>query len=135
MEKKPTSVNMRVDHREWADENNVNISSLFNDLLDEYRFGRSYAEDAATEYMIQELDLKIRTKETEVESLQKQKERIEERRDETPSEVQEAIDECLELFSYLPDSADDPAVQSKARNAGVTPERFYEELTEAWDDA
>jgi len=49
--------------------------------------------------------------------------------------LQEAINQCLESFRYLPDDHEDPAIQNHASNVGVTPERFYDELAEAWDDA
>lgn len=132
-EKKPTSVNLRLDHIEWLDRENINRSALFNDLLDEYRFGRSYAENAAAEYMLQELELKERAKESELDAIREQRRVIKERQESVSEESEEIIEWCLENWSYLPDEID-AGVKNQAKKTDMEPEELLEEVADRWGE-
>ena len=136
-DKSPTSVNLREDHQEWMDAENINRSGLINELIEEYRNGPTEAEYAAKEYRKQQLETDIAQARSTVETKEKQLERIKSELNELETEEQrqkkaeiesaaKALD-VAELNSagvYVAEDAEH--IEREAERVGCSPEKLEE---------
>lgn len=74
-------------------------------------------------------------RERELAELQEERERMLEAKERTDDARRKYAETCAEKLSYLPESADDPAVENWAGKADMDAAEFYDVLTEVWDDA
>jgi hypothetical protein len=137
-EKTPVSVNLRDDHKEWMDAENINRSALVNDLIEQYRNGPAKAEYAAKEYRKQQLQVDIEKARAEINTKKPQLERIEEELNEIEDrehrEKQDRIEKAAnalrvdELNTTGPYVAtDEEVVKQEAEKVGCTVAELKEE--------
>ena len=133
--KSPVSVNLREDHKEWMDAENINRSSLINELITQYRNGPTQAEYAAKEYRKQQLQTDIAQAKTTIETKQEQLERIEselsklkeKESKQNRKEIETAakaldVTELKSTGVYIADS--DEHIKQEAERVGCTPEEL-----------
>jgi DNA repair exonuclease SbcCD ATPase subunit len=74
-------------------------------------------------------------RERQLDELREDKERLQEAKEQADNVNLEYAKTCAEKLAYLPESADDPAVQNWAGKADMNADKFYQLLSEVFDDA
>lgn len=99
-------------------------------------------KNARVEQRIDEIERRISNvrserndRDRELEELKQEKERMLEAKDRTDDMRTEYATTCAEKLAYLPDSADNPAVENWADKANMDSQEFYKLLKEVWDNA
>lgn len=110
----------------------LNASGAVNKFLQEYvRSGKG--EEAALSVRLDQLDEEIAEKEKELKRLERERERIEAELESRQSELREQVSELESLiragdFPRENVIAENPAIQRRATDAGVQPDRLVTEL-------
>jgi len=130
-ERRAVSLDPEVDAYLARDE--VNASGLVNDLVKRHMNGDAGAE-AMRELRERQIRSEIKSHENQAEQkreeLQRLREVAEEKADEREADLQDAIDKC----EGVPRDPENAAIQTQAKNVGMDPEAFVDELPERDDD-
>lgn len=141
MTKKRKTVSVDKDvHNELTSRQHLNASSIVNELLRQYLF-QGESQDAALHMRKKDLEREIENTrqemshlESKLERLQDEKEEVKDmlrsRRREGEEEIQTFADKVAagEFMGEL--EPDNPAIQTHAQKANMTPERFIKEVEE-----
>jgi len=133
MGKQPRSFSVDEDLDELLSErDDINASAVVNKFLREYLAG-GRGEEAALEIRLTELDEEIASLETELERKRRERERVESQLSARRSELRDqlhTVERKVRNNEFPADNitADNPAIQRWASEAGVPAERFASEL-------
>lgn len=141
-EKEPTSVNLRVDHKDWMDSESINRSQLINKLLTEYRSSDGGESDAVKQLRATQLETEIRTHQKTAEMKQNELESLEENITGTEEHETTVWNEALSELSFSEFSVTDDVmidspdgmIQYYAEELNMDTETFVNELTERYKD-
>ena len=127
----PTSVNLRDDHREWMDEENVNRSSFINELIEEYRQSEGRMDDVIRNYQIQQLKADIEAEKSKIQSKESRLEDLVNEQRERSNKLGAEIEEAREALKDTPKEPNNPAIEKWATDLGMTTTEFIEALEES----
>jgi chromosome segregation ATPase len=140
MPKRPRSFSIDEDLAEiLAERDEMNASAAVNKFLREFVSGGRGSE-AALEVRLSQLDEEIASTEKELERLERERDRIEERLRQNRSELTEQVNEVVNLARKSPSmqpsdlTADNPMITNRAGKAGVSAERFVDEVQSKVDN-
>lgn len=125
-----TSVSVDKDLFErLKNDEHINVSGLFNDFVREY-----YANGSVSglEKRIERINAEIETKEAELKQLRKERDRYKERLEIKEEGKSDSIEDAIQDLDMSPEycTKDNPAIQKRAREIGVRPEKLAERLLE-----
>lgn len=137
MSRKRESVSVRIDPEtkdRLDDRDDLNLSGLLRGLLEEYLYVGDSVEVALQrrlqekEEELKELELRKTDIENQIERTERELEdiqhKIQQRRESTPEEVIQFA-EKVKAGEFVGDlETSNPAIENKARNAGISPEKF-----------
>jgi chromosome segregation ATPase len=138
--KRPRSFSIDEDLVEILGERDeMNASAAVNKFLREFVSGGRGSE-AALEVRLSQLDEEIASTEKKLERLERERDRIEERLRQNRSELTEQVNDVVNLANSSPSmepsdlTVDNPMITNRAGKAGVSAERFVEEIQAKVDD-
>lgn len=126
----PTSVNLRDDHREWMNEENINRSSFLNDLIEEYRQSEGRMDDVIRNYQIQQLKADIEAEKSKIQSKESRLEDLVNEQRERSSKLGAEIQEARDALKDTPKEPNNPAIEKWAADLGMTTTELIEALDE-----
>lgn len=129
-----TSVSLSPENREWLRQNTNNMSGFIDDLVEKARKGEGEAEDAVAKYRLEQLEMEKTSLELQLETTNKQIERVEERLEEREEEWEDTLQDAIDTLGKIPDhrlGVDNPGVQTWSDKLDMTPEELLEEYRNA----
>lgn len=126
----PTSVNLRDDHREWMDNEDINRSGFINNLIEEYRQSEGRMDDIIRNYQIQQLRADIEAEKSKVESKERRLEQLINEQEERSHKLGAELDEARKALKDTPKEPNNPAIEKWAADLGMTTTELIEKLNE-----
>lgn len=123
-----TSVTLTAENREYLDREVNNRSAFINDLIEAHRQGKSDMEETIARYRKEQLKSELRTVNSRQEELHNELELINQQISEEQERKQNIIEDAREALAKTPKTVDNPAVETWAQKAGLTPEELIERL-------
>lgn len=131
MTKERRAVSIDEDVDEYLDQPHVNASGLVNDLVKRHMNGD--VEDGIREYRIRQLREEADEYETRAERKREQAEKLRELAEEQQDERREELSAVIDQLADAPRDPSNPAIKTKAKKVGLTPEELVDELPERDD--
>jgi len=128
--RKPTSVNLEEEHIEWMEERNINRSELVNKLIEEYKNGESIAESAISTVKVDELEMKEKAKEKELELIREKKATYQKKQKRKKESQRAELPEAIDALSGIDLEVGNPAVENWAEQLNMTQEELIQTVEE-----
>lgn len=125
----PTSVNLRDDHREWMEDENINRSGFINDLIEEYRQSEGRMDAVIRNYQIQQLRADIEAEKSKVRSKENRLQELVDEQRERSNKLDVELDEARVALEDTPKEPTNPAIEKWAADLGMTTTELIEALS------
>ncbi len=127
MSKERTSLSLDPEVAQFLKQDHVNASGLVNKLVKQHMNGGA-GEDLIREFRIQQLESELNQIQTREEQKREELQKLKEIDSEKTQEQKEALEEAKEALSTTPRDPENPAIQTKAEELGMSPEELVDEL-------
>lgn len=129
-EKKPTSLNLRVDHIEWMEENIRNRSGFVNELIEHYRQGTSEMNAAVAQFRREQLQSEKHSLQARIESIESELEKVEKNIAQSTEQAEATMQEAVSELRNTSADPTNPAIKNWAGKLNMSPIKFCEKLEE-----
>jgi len=129
VDKLSTSVSLTAENREYLDREVNNRSAFINDLIEAHRQGKSDIEETIARYRREQLKSELRTVDSRKEEIEHELELINQQISEEKERQQEVVANAREALTETPKTPDNPAVETWAEKANLTPEELLDRIS------
>lgn len=134
MAKERTSLSLDPDVAAYLQQESVNASGLVNQLVKRHMNGGEDG-DAIREFRIRQLEDEAEELASREQRKREQVEKLRELKQEEQNERESEMKDAIDKLENVVRNPDNPAIQTQARNLGMTPEELIEELPPLDDDS
>ena len=129
-EKQRRTLSLDAEVDDYLDQPHINASGFVNDLVKRHMNGGG---DAIREFRIRQLEDEAEDHADRAERKREQAERLKQLNEEEEAEHEEELESVIEQLSDVPRDPTNPAIKTKAKKVGMTPEELIEELPDRDD--
>lgn len=129
-----TSVNLRDDHKEWMDSEDINRSGFINNLIEEYRKSEGRMDDVIRNYQIQQLRADIEAEKSKIDSKERRLSELVTEQQERSNKLGSELDDARTALKDTPKDPNNPAIEKWANDLGMTTTELIEKIENESDD-